>query len=65
LSVSSSYFITHSSLCEHYLAQKAMNCRDMEKVMDAFAKINLAPVTISKRHNVKYLGNIYTYLLTN
>lgn len=48
------------SLC---LAQKAMNCRDIEKVMGAFAKINLSPVTISKRHDVKYLKCLYTYLL--
>ncbi len=45
------------------LAQKAMNCRDVEKVMDAFAKINLSPFTISKRHDVKHLEGIYAYLL--
>lgn len=45
-----------------YLAQKAMNCRNVEKVMDAFAKINLSPVTISKRQDVKCLKNIYEYL---
>lgn len=45
-----------------YLTQKAMNCRDVEKVMDAFAKINLSPVTISKRHDVKCLDNLYSYL---
>lgn len=48
------------SLC---LAQKSMSCRNMEKIMDSFAKINLSPVTISKRQDVKYLGNFYTYLL--
>ena len=37
------------------LEQKAMNCRNIEKIMDSFAKINLSPVTISKRHDVKYL----------
>ena len=42
-----------------YLAQKAMNCRNIEKVMEAFAKINLSPVTIGKRHNVKNLKCIY------
>ena len=42
-----------------YLAQKAMNCRNMEKVMEAFAKINLSPITIGKRHNVKNLKCIY------
>ena len=46
-----------------YLAQKAMNCRNIEKVMDSFAKINVAPVTISKRHDVKHLKCIYDYLL--
>lgn len=46
-----------------YLAQKAMNCRNMEKVMKAFAKINLSPVTISKRQDVKLLKNVYEYLV--
>ena len=45
------------------LAQKAMNCRNIEKIMDSFAKINLSPVTISKRHDVKYLECLYAYLL--
>ena len=31
--------------------------------MDSFAQINLSPVTISKRHDVKYLECPYTYLL--
>lgn len=44
-----------------YLAQKAMNCRNIEKVMKEFAKINLSPVTISKRQNAKHLKNIYEY----
>ena len=42
-----------------YLAQKAMNCRNMEKVMDAFAKMNLSPVTISKRQNIGHLTELY------
>lgn len=46
-----------------HLAQKAMNCRDVEKIMDSFAKINLSPVTISKRQDVKHLTNIYAYFL--
>lgn len=45
-----------------YLAQKAMNCRNIEKVTDAFAKINISPVTISKRQDVMYLENLYTYI---
>lgn len=46
-----------------HLAQKAMNCRNMEKIMDEFAKINLSPVTISKRQDMKFLQNIYEFLL--
>lgn len=45
-----------------YLAQKAMKCRNMEKIMDELAKISISPVTISKRQRVKYLKNIYEYL---
>ena len=44
-----------------YLAQKAMDCRNVEKVIGAFAKINLSPVTISKRHGTKHLKNLYSY----
>lgn len=46
-----------------YLAQKAMKYRNMKKVMKAFAKINLSPVTISKRQDVKYLRALYSYFL--
>lgn len=46
-----------------YLAQKAMDCRNMEKVVNAFAKINVSPVTISKRQDLKHLKNIYEYLV--
>lgn len=45
-----------------HLAQKEMKCRTMDEVMAMFAKINLSPITISKRHDVKHLKNIYTYL---
>ena len=46
-----------------YLAQRAMEYRNMEKVVEAFAKINLSPVTISKRHEMKYLWSLYSYFL--
>lgn len=46
-----------------YLAQKALNCRDVEKVMMAFTKINLSPISISKRHEAKHLENLYSYFL--
>ena len=46
-----------------YLAQKVMDCRNMEKVMEAFAKINVSPVMLSRRQDVKQLKNIYEYML--
>lgn len=46
-----------------YLAQKTLNCRDMDKVMESFTKIYLSPVTLSKRHEVKHLDNLYSYFL--
>ena len=46
-----------------HLAQKAMNCRDVEKVMETFARIDLSPVTISKRHEAKHLENLYSFFL--
>ena len=45
-----------------YLAQKAMKYRNMEKIMDEFAKISISPVTISKRQDVRQLRNIYECL---
>jgi len=45
-----------------YLAHKAMECRNIEKVMGAFAKINLSPVTISKRQDIKRLENISSFV---
>ena len=45
------------------LAQKEMNSRNIDKIMDMFAKIELSPITISKRSNVKQLKNLYDYLL--
>ena len=44
------------------LAQKALNYRRIDKVMKAFFDIELAPVTISKRQDVKKLDNLYNYL---
>ena len=41
------------------LAQKALNYRRIDKVMEAFFKIEVAPITISKRHDIKKLDNLY------
>ena len=46
-----------------YLAQKAMNYRNVEKVVEMFARINLSPITISKRQDIKWLKSIYEYLV--
>jgi hypothetical protein len=44
------------------LAQKALNYRRIDKVMEAFFNIEVAPITISKRHDIKKLDNLYNYL---
>ena len=44
------------------LAQKSMNERDIEKIMSMFYKLNISPVTISKRHDLSYLDTLYVYL---
>jgi len=44
------------------LAQKELNDRNIDNIMDMFAKLNLSPVTISKRTKVKHLKNLYAYL---
>jgi hypothetical protein len=46
-----------------YLAQKEMNDRNIDKIMDMFGKLYLSPVTISKRQKIKTLKNLYCYLL--
>jgi hypothetical protein len=46
-----------------YLAQKEMNDRNIDKIMAMFAEINVSPVTISKRHNIEFLKNLYSYFL--
>ena len=46
-----------------HVAQKSMFCkRDMNQIMEAFAEINLSPVTIGKRQDMKHLDNIYFYM---
>ena len=44
------------------LAQKALSYRRIDDVMETFAKINVSPITISKRHDVKHLKCLYSYL---
>jgi len=44
------------------LAQKALNYRRIDKVMKAFFDIEVAPITIGKRHDIQKLDNLYEYL---
>ena len=43
------------------LAQKALNCRRINDVMKAFGNIQVSPITLSKRHDVKHLKNLYAF----
>lgn len=45
-----------------YLAQKAMAYRHPDRLLVELAKINISPVTIGKRQNIKRLKNIYDYI---
>ena len=45
-----------------YLAQKALADRNIEKIMKMFAELNVSPVTLSKRHDVKHLSNLYAFI---
>ena len=44
------------------LAQKSMNSRKIGDVMAKFGVLDLSPVTLSKRHDVKKLDNLYKYM---
>ena len=45
-----------------YLAQKELNNRNIDRIMEEFCKQNVSPVCISKRHDVKHLKNLYTFI---
>ena len=47
------------------LAQKAFNYRRIDDVMKTFAEIDVSPITISKRHDVKHLPSLYSYFDAN
>ena len=44
-----------------HLAIKEMNYRNYQEVLSAFAMIGVAPISISKRHDVKMLRSLYNY----
>jgi hypothetical protein len=43
------------------LAEKAFDYRKVNGIMAAFAEINVSPVTIGKRHNIKKLDSLYSF----
>ena len=43
-------------------AQKELNARNLDEIMCEFAMLNLSPVTISKRHKIKRLEGLISYL---
>jgi hypothetical protein len=43
------------------LAQKALNYRHIDRVMETFAALNLSPVTIPKSMGLKHLDSLYRY----
>ena len=45
-----------------WLAQKALQYRKVDEVMDAFARIGLSPVTISKRERGQCFRSLYHFL---
>jgi hypothetical protein len=45
------------------LAQKGLSYQHIDELMAEFAELGLSPVTLSRRHDVKSLKNIYDYLL--
>jgi hypothetical protein len=45
-----------------YLTQKEMNDRNIDKIIEMFAEINVSPLTISKRQKISSLKNLYSYL---
>ena len=45
------------------LAQKTLNYRNIDDVMEKFADIEVSPVTISKRADEKYLQNLIKYIV--
>ena len=43
-------------------AQKELKSKDIKGIMKKFEDLNVCPVTISKRHGVKHLKSLYSYL---
>ena len=46
-----------------YLAMKELNVRSANEVLMWFARLNVSPITISKRSDAKFLKNLYSFFL--
>lgn len=46
-----------------YLAMKELNVRNANEVLMWFAKLNVSPITISKRADTEFLKNLYSFLI--
>jgi hypothetical protein len=44
------------------LARKELRDRNVIEILAKFEEINVSPVTISKRHDIKHLKSLYDYL---
>jgi hypothetical protein len=45
-----------------YNAIKELNTRNIDDIIFLFAKLNVSPITISKREDADYLKSLYSYL---
>lgn len=45
-----------------YQAIKELKLRDIDEILELFAKLNVSPITISKREDISFLENLYNYL---
>ena len=45
-----------------HLAQQSLGYRDIGRIMDTFAELDVSPVTIPKSMKLKYLESLYSYL---
>ena len=45
-----------------YQAIKELKLRDVDEILELFAKLNVSPITISKREDISFLENLYNYI---
>jgi len=45
-----------------FLAEQGVDYRKMGRILGAFDEISVSPITLSKRHKIKFLPSLYEYL---